>query len=1065
MKNSITLLQQWRIVSLAMLFSTCLSAQQTTLSTLRGTATDASGAVAPKVAITLVNLTTNISRSDTTNEAGDYEFPDLLNGTYRLTAKAGGFQTFVADNIILESAQTRRVDVRLRVGEQAVEIRVEANAAVIDTESPTISGLLNEQRLEQAPLVANYFDPTLVMTTIPGVVAPSGGSYSLSFNGQKSEQLSEGMDGVSDDGPVNQINNVEDVQELSAITSVATAEYSRAGNFNLIFKSGGNDLHGRLYYTQVNSALGARDFFAPEKTRAQIHTFGFNVSGPIKKNRLFFFGSWNAQRLPGHSYRLATVPTQKMRSGDFSKLPLIQIQDPLNNTPFPGNIIPKQRFAALSQKVQDAFIPAPNLGIADSLSDNLGWVHPRADDMYRSDYMTQRLDYKISDKNTLFGRMITRWTPYYLPGELPDLAWTRKRHHSAMVISDTHVFSPNVVNTARFGWLKDYFVDGEQVAGFQPVQGDQVVQQIGLQGVNPRGYKGEGFPVMSFTGFASLSVVPGGVGQDDRNLSYADTVTWSLNRHVIKFGGELKTFKNFNGFAPNGTYGNFSFDGSMAGFSYADFLLGMPQSSYRLNPLTDRTLNNRELGLFIEDSYKVSRRLNLYYGLRWDYFGSATYDDGLVYNWDPATGNVIVPRGRLNSVSPLYPTNTIKVVEGDPVAHASKTNFRPRLGGAYRITDDTVIRGGYGIFSEQLGRYSLVQGDGPFQIGETFFNSVTNGVPLLSFPSPFPATLGSIPSQSVTGYPMDTTNGLIHQFNLSIEHQINQVGFRLSYIGARDTGLHYSINMNKPQPSLIPFTASRRPYPQLVSTRIYRTDGETKYNALQLEVQKKVGAIAFDVHYTWASSLSNYLNLENPYSPLLWNRDSMIPRQRLVMTTVYQLPFGRGRRFLSQAPGVIDQVLGGWMFTYLGYLQTGQFFTPRFSGADPSRTNSFGGLPDRIANGNLAAGQRRLDHWFDAAAFAPPPPGRFGNSGVNILEGPGYNAHHISIMKRFNFTERMGLEVAAAISNLFNHPNFVSPSSNISVPGQVGHIYGTVSNWDVQKGGPRQMEMKLRLEF
>ncbi|MCE5309070.1 MAG: carboxypeptidase-like regulatory domain-containing protein [Acidobacteriales bacterium] len=1038
------------------------------LATVRGTAADPTGALVPGVAVTLVNVNTNVARTATTDANGDFEISDLLNGTYRLSAKIAGFRTSVAENVILESGQTRRINVSLAVGDQVAEVTVRANAAVIETDSPTITGVLSSQRYDGTPLVANYFDPTLIMSSIAGVVAPTGGSYSLTFNGQNSSQLSEGMDGVSDDGPVNQINNMEDVQELTAVTNVASAEYSRAGNFNLIFKSGGNDLHGRAYYTHLNSALNARDFYEPEKTHSLMHTFGLDLSGPIKKNRVFYYGSWNAIRLPSKSFRTATVPTAKMREGDFSALlaDSIVIKDAVTGTPYPNNVIPKSSFSSVSSKIQNLLLPSPNLGSADSLVDNYGWVHPRAEDAYRMDYLTQRIDYKVSDRNTLFGRLITRLTPYYLSGSLPDLAWTRKRHHHALILSDTHVIGSGIVNTARFGWLKDYYVDGDEVDGFTPVHGDEIVSAIGLLGVNPKGYKAQGAPSIALTGFAGIDVNPGGVIQDDRNLSYADTLTWVMGKHVLKFGGELKTFKSFGGAVPSGTYGSFSFNGGMTGFSYSDFLLGMPQSSYRLNSITNRTLGAKELGLFIEDSFKVNRRLNVYYGLRWDYFAAGQYDDGLVYNWDRSTGNVIVPQSAMNSISSLYPTDTIKVAAGEVVASPSRKNFRPRLGAAYRINDKTVVRAGYGSFSEQLGRFAMVQGGGPYQLGETFTNSIVSGAPLLAFPEPFPSLgHGKIASQSVSGFSVNASNGTIHEFNVSLEREVAQVGFRLSYVGSRDDGLHYSMNVNKPQPSLTAFAQSRRPYSQFVGTNVYMSNGESKYNALQIEAQRKVGSLVFDAHWTWASSMSNFLNLQNPYDANQWNRESAIPQHRAVFSVVYRLPVGKGQRLLSDAPRVVDQMLGGWSLSCLGYLQTGQFFSPTFSGSDPSNTNTFGGLPDRIGSGILSSDQRTLGRWFDTQAFTKPAAGHFGNSGANILEGPGYNAQHISLSKRFKLYERMSLEYVAAISNVFNHPNFQTPLSNISIPSQAGQIYSTVSTWDIQKGGPRQMEMKLRLEF
>ena len=382
--------------------------------------------------------------------------------------------------------------------------------------------------------------------------------------------------------------------------------------------------------------------------------------------------------------------------------------------------------------------------------------------------------------------------------------------------------------------------------------------------------------------------------QNDKSWDIAESLTWAKGRHVFKFGGEYRPQSQLSGTVPEQTYGYFTFNGTLTGYGASDFLLGLPFSSQRLDPLTNRTLLDSELGIYAQDTFKVNPRLSLDLGLRWDKFGSATYDDGLIYNWDPATGNVIVPASAVNSISPLYPTNTIKIATGNAGQNPSLRNFAPRVGFAYRPFGEVfVIRGGYGIYTETLGRFARAQGGGPYQISETFFNTIQNGQPSFAFPNPFPAGAGSIPSQSVTGFPSDTNNGRIHQFNLTLERQVKDIGLRLSYFGSRSRGLNYNIQIDKPQPSLIPFTQARRPYPQFVGATYARNDGAANYNALTFEAQRKVGQVTFDAHWTWASNYNNMQNLENPYAPLFWSRDQFTTRHRVVLNAVWSLPFGR----------------------------------------------------------------------------------------------------------------------------------------------------------------------------
>lgn len=1038
---------------------------QAALSTIRGTVTDPSRSVVPGVEVILTEPRTNVRvRAVLSDDNGNYEIPDVHPGIYRLRAEMPGFKTYIADNIAVEGAQIRRVDIVLQVGEVTEQVTVEAGAAVITTDSAQITAGFTDKLFESSPLVRTYY-PQALMTTLPGIESQMG-SWSLRMVGQPTSQVAESMDGVwTNDGTVNLINNMLSFNELKVTTVNGTADQSRVATFNMVSKKGDNRLRGTLYYSHFNSALNARHFFEPRKPVLIEHKAMVEVSGPIFRDRTFFYASYFHQNLPAGSFNRSTVPTDQMRSGNFSQISR-PIVDPWTGQNFPGNVIPPNRLNPTALKVQELYIPKANLGGPNALVNNLGFEHPYPDDLFRADYPMVRIDHNLSDKNTVYARYIRRYTPYVLKRGLPGFDWTRVRWHRGTTVSNTHVFSPAVVNTFRFGWMWDYVEDGTEVDGFTPRRGDEVVRQIGLQGVNPRGLSAQGFPRMDITGYTSLETVAGGIKQDNHSFTFSESLTWAVGRHVWKFGAEVKRIGQFDGAVPEGTYGRFIFNGRLTGHAYADFLLGLPFESRRLDPLTNRSRVAYESGLYFMDTFKLTQKLTLDYGLRWDYFSSPTYQDGLQYNWDRATGNVIVPQEALSAVSPLYPS-TIQVVTGDVVPSPRLSNFRPRFGVAYRWRDRTVIRGGYGVFTEQIGFFDRLLGGGPFQISETYFNEIINGQPFFAFPNPFPDSLSAarVPSQNISGFPMKTRNGSIHQFNLSLEQQVRDVGFRLSYIGSRSRGLNYSLNLNKPQPSLTPFSPSRRPYPQFVSATFEQDNGASNYDSLQFQVTRKVGSFTFDAHYTLQSNLSNFLNLENPYNPNLWNREQYAARQKLVINTLIELPVGKGRRYLADAPGVVDQILGGWKIITVSHFQSGQWFTPVFSGADPSNTNTVGGLPDRVADGNLPSGQRRVERWFDPSAFKVPELGRFGNSGVNILEGPGLNLHHLSLIKNFPVNERFNLEYVAGISNLFNHPHFQFPRNNISASG-AGQITANRNiNQDQNKAGARMIEMTLRLRW
>ncbi len=1037
---------------------------QLQLSTIRGAVTDASGSAVVGGRVSVTDIKTNVAaRTAIVDADGNFEFPDLVAGVYRVSIEATGFKSFVADNLVLAGSQIRRIDARLEIGQLAEQVTVQAGVTPITTDSAQITSSVGRQAYDDSPMVRNYY-PHSMLATLPGVES-QGSGWNMNINGQPPSQVALGMDGVTNDGTVNLVNRL-DFSELTVTGVSNTADQPRVANYNMISKRGDNGFHGEAYFTHFNSAMNARNFFDPVKPATKEHRGQIAFSGPIIKNKTFFYVSYFYLKIPAGAFLQRNVANLAFRGGDFSQLAQA-VRDPATGQPFPGNIIPASRINATSAKIQDEFLPKPNLGAPADLVNNFGYIHPFPSDLFEARYPQVRFDHNFSQKNSIFGRYIRRRTPYVLSSQLPQFVWTRFRSHAHTVITDTHIFSPKIINSFRFGLKSDFIEDGNEIAGVKPLQATDTIQKMGLQGVNQTGLKNvQGSPTLNITGFTGFSMPGGGIVNDNHQYSYADSLTWSVGRHILKFGGELKTVQEFLGSIPDGTFGNFNFNGTLSGNAYADFLLGMPFTSSRLSPLVNRDRREKEFGMYITDSYKVSQKLSIDYGVRWDYFTAPRFADGLQYAWDRNSGNVVIPENTTQKVSPLYPKN-INVVTGKVLPSPDKGNLRPRFGFAYRLRDKSVVRGGYGVFTEAIGYFSRLQGVGPFQISETYNNQGPDGRPFFAFPNPFPSNLASaaIPSQSIGAFPSQTNNGIIHQFNLTLEQQIGDLGLRLSYVGSRNRGLNYNMAINKPQPSVTPFTQARRPYPQFLGVTEAQSDGRSNFNSVQFEVQRKVGSIiTFDAHYTLQSHLSDFLNLENPYNHRLWNRETFSARHRAVFSTTIKLPFGKGQPFLAAIPSAADLLIGGWRVNTISTITSGQFFSPGYAGADPSNTNTVGGLPDRICDGNLSRDERSIARWFDPKCFAVPTSGRFGNSGVNVLKRPGYVVHHLTLAKDFRLSERFKLEYVASVANLFNHGIFNPPISNISTAG-TGQITSILVGADLSIEGTRARELGMTLRL
>lgn len=1069
---------------------------QTTFGTITGTITDASGLPIPGVQVTVGNEGTNIAQHTVSDLRGDYAVSHLNPGTYAVGARQQGFKHFTRTHVLLETAATMRVDIRLEVGEVTLEITVTGGAPLVESETSNIAGTRTYEVMIRMPInlrgSSNGFYYDMLQLT-PGAQQGTGSAYSL--GGTRGNQTQFTLDGTSTNSPMfgNAVGpaqtSMESVRELKIDMANNKAEYNLPGMVTGVSKSGENTVHGSLFYYHDNGALNARNTFSSTVPYRIDHDTGGSIGGPVYvpgvyngKNRTFFFTTYETFPRRNEAVLAPNVPTEKMRRGDFSALlPKTVIKNPFTGQPFPNNIIPPELISTVSSKVQERFYPHSNYGDADAYVGNWrGNIRGRSFKHHHD----ARIDHHLSAANSIFGRLTYgRLGSGVCDSGLPTVGnRIQNRKALAATIADTHIINPRTINEFRFGAV--WNTNPVSI----PIDGQALVKELGLQGLSPTLPDINGMPFFNITGLTAVSTSNAYGYVDERAYSVVDNLSWSRGAHDVKTGIEVR--RNMGEYPPadpNGAFGSYSFTGAFSGFSYADFLLGLPQSSSRLNPAPPAKLLNVDLSFFFQDDWKVSRKLTLNLGIRYDLNPPYHEAAGRLFNFDVSSGRVVVPgEAGLKAVNPLFPSNLIPVVAAAQAGFPSslfntdKNNFAPRFGFAFRPTATAtfVIRGGYGLYFDPNTASIYNNGTaGPFVSSESFTNTITNGVPLFQFPRGFPAAFGAIGSQSFTPIDGNLKNPYIQQWNLTVERELFHMGLRLSYIGTVSHQLAWVQNLNQPQPGILPFKSDMRRFPNIQNVNTVMNGGNSAYNSLHFVAERKLhSGLYYQLGWTWAKNLTDSASEsetgsrpENSYNRGAdRGRVPYMAKHRVVGQLLYTLPFGPGRPFLSGLSGVARALVAGWTLSSALTAQTGTWFSPSFSGYDVSNTNTVGGRPDRIGDGNLPAGDRTISRWFDAAAFSVPGDlngdgkpdvvvGRFGNSGLNILEGPGLFVLNGGIYKETRLAERARLVLQLTTTNMLNHVNYSLPSSNISSLAAVGKITGA--------GAARTAEVAARIEF
>ncbi|WP_446743564.1 TonB-dependent receptor [Silvibacterium acidisoli] len=1137
-----------------------------------GTVTDGNGAVVPGASVTLTDTDKGVVRTTTSSGVGDYQFLDADADHYMVVVEAKGFEKWSTTGLQLATLQTLRVDAKLVVGSAQVTVNVAGeNTGAIQTETPAITTTFNYNDVIDLPtnFRASAAGTSVLgaMSAMPGVQADQG-AYSVEGNLPFTSDMT--VDGItniqvgSSGNPV-LFPSADDVASIQLTGVLAPAEFGDPAQVSVTSKAGANTLHGSGWIYHQNSGMNANTFGSTIRPHVVANTFGGKLGGPVViphlydgHNKSFFFVDYEGFRLPQDVTMSAVVPTAAMKRGDFSgysnpSATYTGLTDPNTGQSW-GNTIPANALSPIAQKFLQ-FYPDPNTAATLTGGGTVptsAYVNGESANYYanvpeptHSNQVDVRGDkyFGTNQKVLLWGRYSYYNFPSTSAYNLTFDPSTNVYDSSNLVTSLSWTIKPDLINVFTFGFTR--WTNGDA----NPFNGMAFTQGLGLTALNDLWYNG--FPYLSFT---NISSPPSGRLNDsdiDNTYSYNESLSWTKGTHAMKFGGDVRsyTYIGATGITNGDNYGNFYFSnagnavGTFTGVDFADFLTGVPNNTTYDTAEGDIDGTTAEYHVYAEDHWRVTPRLSVDYGVRYEY-RPAFYDkNGFYANMDysvPQSARVIYPtfpQPNLLSVSTLQSSNACdadgihttndSVVNGAPcmpvvsnteaglprgLRYVDKDRILPRVGLAYRLTDDGkwVVRSGFGLYNVTVMGQTFHSLTGTVQGNSSAYTNAVNpdtGQPLFEWPA---IGYGSGTSGCTNCYGTNEFNASIDihyhdaetaQWALTVEHDLGRgYGIRATYNGSQTSHLNLKQDENT-----LPLSKSVSAYNQPLSARRfpnwgvlmnYGSQATASYHALEIEAQHQMAqGLQFNSTFTYARALSNNTGAsDTQYSGergggdfASWVFDKSLdygntpgPRRLHWLTTsIYQLPVGRGRQFGANMPHAVDALVGGWQLSNIFIWQTGAYLTPTFAGGqtDPSGTGS--GLattvagwvptdasqhPDRVTSTNWKPEHQGRSGWINPLAFACPgwsawkpgeacntgagfnpngtpvstygpalPIGRFGNSGIGTVQGPGYIQLNSGLAKVFTVDERFKLRVEASFTNVTNHTNLNENNLNLNL--------------------------------
>lgn len=1043
---------------------------------ISGLVTDPSGRGIPGAQMTILNAGTGVSTKVSTTDSGFYVATRLIPGTYAVTAEAKGFERFTKTNIVVNVDSVVRVDCPLQVGQVTQVITVKSNTAVLKTEKADVSGVISDQTLNELPVLGR--NVSQLVSIFPGAlrggpafIGENPGSDTNGFvNGAGNGNNYHEMNGIDNEETIQgvaMINPpVDGLQEVKITTNAYDAQYGQVGGavFESSTKSGTNQYHGTLFEYDQNNAMFARDPFTQSTSNVapwRWNQFGGSLGGPIKRNKLFFFSDYQGVRSRQGSTMLLSLPTAAMKQGDFSAVgSLYPIFDPASGDvnghgriQFPQNIIPANRIDSVAGKLA-SMLPNPNTVGPVPYVNNYTASGSFISD---TDEVDPRIDYNFDQNTHMFGSYTFLRSIYNAPpvfgkvlggpgfGPQPEIGGTRTQNISYTL---THTFGASVVGDFRFGLSRFRSNLAQTDVGLQ------TANQVGLPGINLGDPRTDGLPSFSFTGPILNNFFLGNPYSNfyelEQTAEYATNWTKVTGSHTFEWGAELRPKVSLQRIDKS-LRGSFSFNqfptasadvSGSSGIGFASFLLGQANNFSRGAYLRLPQEYQDRYALYAQDLWRVNKKLALTFGVRWEYY-SPTYSSGTggEVNFNPATAQMeFAGLGGISKYAGVQP---------------DYKGFGPRLGIAYSVTPKTVFRIGYGRsyfinrYGANFGTYCCQWPIGSNQsiVAPTNYTSIFSleqGPPSASTINVVVPSNGLLPlpdGQTVYSRPFNDATSSLDSWNVTLERQFSpSVTASIAYVGDVGRHLWVPVGINDPTPGPGPFCA-RQYYCATDGLSQYlesRGDvGNSDFNSMQIHFNKRFTSnYQLMLSYTWQKTISD--TYTNPFDREAY-RSLTGPAQWLTISHVVQLPFGPGRLIGNQTEGIVGALIGGWEFSGITQVQSGDPLSPAMS-ANTLNVEFYSQMPNRIASGSVP--NPNQNEWFNPAAFQVPALYTFGNSGLSVIKGPGWWNADLRLEKNFHVTERLRLAFRWDWFNAFNVANLGNPNTTIDAPASVaGHIF------------------------